>query len=163
MCTPSLPLGPVISSLTSSSEYPTSTSCEWKEEGGGGERGSLCVCLVCGVWCRLQTTRTMTHNCRLFPPFTFPPLLICLHWTSCIPSLSYSPGPSEVLKWAWVQYVSVFLVIAFLLDRMNSFVFTHKVGALRSQALEYLFCSMCSWCLLRYCSLVDSLLFCCCC
>jgi hypothetical protein len=40
---------------------------------------------------------------------------------------SYSPGVSEVLKFAWVQYLSLFLVTFFLLDRMNSFVFTHKV------------------------------------
>ena len=32
-----------------------------------------------------------------------------------------------MLKFAWVQFLAIFLVIFFLLDRMSSFVFTHKV------------------------------------
>lgn len=37
-----------------------------------------------------------------------------------------------VLKNAWIQYVSFFIVIGFLLYRLNSFVFRHKVINVRS-------------------------------
>lgn len=41
--------------------------------------------------------------------------------------ITYSPGVSEVLKNAWIQFAAIFIVIFFLLDRMNSFVFTHRL------------------------------------
>lgn len=39
----------------------------------------------------------------------------------------YTPGVSEVLKWAWVQYLSLFVVVAFLVNRLTSFVFRHQL------------------------------------
>ena len=39
----------------------------------------------------------------------------------------YTPGVSEVLKWAWVQYVSLFVVVSFLVNRLSSFVFRHQL------------------------------------
>ena len=39
----------------------------------------------------------------------------------------YTPGVSEVLKWAWVQYVSLFVVISFLVHRLSSFVFHNQL------------------------------------
>ena len=41
--------------------------------------------------------------------------------------IRYTPGASEVLKFAWIQYMSFFLVIAFVLFRLNEFVFRHQV------------------------------------
>eukprot|EP01041_Mallomonas_annulata_P012117 gene12117-25423_t len=38
-----------------------------------------------------------------------------------------TPGVSEVLKWAWIQYVAIFVVIVTLLLRMSSFVFRHQL------------------------------------
>jgi len=39
----------------------------------------------------------------------------------------YTPGVSEVLKWAWIQYVSFFVVVSFLVHRLSSFVFRHQL------------------------------------
>ena len=39
----------------------------------------------------------------------------------------YTPPVSEVLKFAWIQYISFFAVISFLLFRLNSFVFRHQL------------------------------------
>jgi Transmembrane protein 231 len=39
----------------------------------------------------------------------------------------FSPPTSEVLKFAWIQYVAFFAVIAFLLTRISSFIFRHQV------------------------------------
>jgi hypothetical protein len=60
-------------------------------------------------------------------------LFTCLYRTQLIlfgrPSLfnRYTPTVSAVLKNAWIQYISFFAVISFLLFRLNSFVFRHKV------------------------------------
>lgn len=42
--------------------------------------------------------------------------------------ISYTPAVSEVLKFAWIQYMSFFFVVAFLLYRLNAFIFRHRVG-----------------------------------
>lgn len=39
----------------------------------------------------------------------------------------YTPGVSEVLKWAWVQYVSIFVVVSLVIHRLSSFVFHHQL------------------------------------
>lgn len=39
----------------------------------------------------------------------------------------YTPGASEVLKFAWIQYMSFFIVIAFVLFRLNAFIFRHQL------------------------------------
>lgn len=44
------------------------------------------------------------------------------------PTSRYTPPMSEVLKWAWIQYMSFFAVVSFLLFRLNSFVFRHQVN-----------------------------------
>lgn len=41
--------------------------------------------------------------------------------------IRYTPAVSSVLKHAWIQYLSFFVVVAFLLFRLNSFVFRHKL------------------------------------
>lgn len=44
-----------------------------------------------------------------------------------IQPMRYTPTVSAVLKNAWIQYISFFAVISFLLFRLNSFVFRHKL------------------------------------
>jgi len=44
-----------------------------------------------------------------------------------IQSIRYTPPVSETLKYAWIQYISFFAVISFLLFRLNSFVFRHQL------------------------------------
>jgi len=39
----------------------------------------------------------------------------------------FTPPVSTVLKNAWIQYISFFIVVAFCLFRLNSFVFGHKL------------------------------------
>ena len=39
----------------------------------------------------------------------------------------FSPPTSEVLKFAWIQYIAFFAVISFLLTRLSSFLFRHQV------------------------------------
>lgn len=39
----------------------------------------------------------------------------------------YTPTLSSTLKFAWIQYMSFFIVIAFLLNILNSFIFRHKL------------------------------------
>ena len=41
--------------------------------------------------------------------------------------LWYTPNASEVLKWAWMQYISFFVLIGWLLFRLNSYVFRHQL------------------------------------
>jgi len=41
---------------------------------------------------------------------------------------SYTPTISSVLKFAWIQYMSIFVVVAFLLFTLNSFIFRHQVS-----------------------------------
>ena len=52
-----------------------------------------------------------------------------------IVSNRYTPPVSTVLKNAWIQYIAFFAVVSFLLFRLNSFVFRHKVSKL------YIVCS----------------------
>ena len=47
-----------------------------------------------------------------------------LSFTFC---LRFSPPTSEVLKFAWIQYIAFFAVISFLLTRLSSFLFRHQV------------------------------------
>eukprot|EP01040_Poterioochromonas_malhamensis_P000191 gene191-197_t len=42
-------------------------------------------------------------------------------------TIIYTPPISAVLKFAWVQYMSFFIVVAFLLYQLNSFLFSHKL------------------------------------
>lgn len=42
-------------------------------------------------------------------------------------AVRYTPAVSEVLKYAWIQYISFFAIISFLLFRINSFVFRHQL------------------------------------
>lgn len=42
-------------------------------------------------------------------------------------TIQYTPPVSSVLKFAWVQYVSFFLVVYFLLYQLNSFIYTNKL------------------------------------
>ena len=42
-------------------------------------------------------------------------------------AIRYTPGASEVLKFAWVQYISFFIVVAFVLFRLNAFIFRHQL------------------------------------
>ncbi len=42
--------------------------------------------------------------------------------------IRYTPSVSEVIKYAWIQYIAMFAVVSFLLFRLNSFVFRHKVS-----------------------------------
>jgi len=42
-------------------------------------------------------------------------------------AVRYAPAASEVLKYAWIQYISFFAIISFLLFRINSFVFRHQL------------------------------------
>eukprot|EP00632_Arachnochrysis_sp_CCMP2950_P014664 CAMPEP_0185695460 /NCGR_PEP_ID=MMETSP1164-20130828/4537_1 /TAXON_ID=1104430 /ORGANISM="Chrysoreinhardia sp, Strain CCMP2950" /LENGTH=334 /DNA_ID=CAMNT_0028362319 /DNA_START=1 /DNA_END=1005 /DNA_ORIENTATION=+ len=39
----------------------------------------------------------------------------------------YTPTASEVLKDAWIKYLSIFVVVAFLLDRLCAFVFYYQL------------------------------------
>jgi hypothetical protein len=39
----------------------------------------------------------------------------------------YTPAASEVLKSAWIQYISFFIIISFLLHRLTSFVFRNQL------------------------------------
>ncbi len=41
--------------------------------------------------------------------------------------IRYTPPPSELLKFAWIQYISFFAVISFMLFRLNSFVYRHQL------------------------------------
>ena len=45
-----------------------------------------------------------------------------------ITKVSYTPDVSEVLKYAWIQYLSMLVVTGFLLDRLCAFVYYHQVG-----------------------------------
>ena len=42
-------------------------------------------------------------------------------------AIRYTPGASEVLKFAWLQYISFFIVVAFVLFRLNAFIFRHQL------------------------------------
>lgn len=42
-------------------------------------------------------------------------------------TVSYTPSVSEVLKFSWMQYISFFAVVSFVLFRLSSFVFRHQL------------------------------------
>ena len=44
-----------------------------------------------------------------------------------VSQIKYTPDVAEVLKDAWIQYAAFLLVVAFLLDRLSSFVYTNKL------------------------------------
>lgn len=48
----------------------------------------------------------------------------------CFRQHRYTPAASEVIKFAWIQYLSFFAIVAFLLYRMNSYIFQHQVPTL---------------------------------
>ncbi len=39
----------------------------------------------------------------------------------------FTPGVSEIFKWAWIQYLSMFVVVWFLLSRLSDFIFRHQL------------------------------------
>jgi transmembrane protein 231 len=39
----------------------------------------------------------------------------------------FTPGVSEIFKWAWIQYLSMFAVVWFLLSRLSDFIFRHQL------------------------------------
>lgn len=41
--------------------------------------------------------------------------------------IRYTPSVSEVVKFAWIQYAAFFVVVAFLLYRLNAFIFRHQL------------------------------------
>ncbi|RYH30786.1 hypothetical protein EON65_04180 [archaeon] len=41
---------------------------------------------------------------------------------------SYTPPVSAVLKFAWIQYVSFFMIVAFILFSINSFIYRNQVS-----------------------------------
>jgi hypothetical protein len=47
--------------------------------------------------------------------------------------IDYTPPVSAVLKHAWIQYVSFFLIVAFLLFSINSFIYRHQVRVVPMQ------------------------------
>jgi hypothetical protein len=61
--------------------------------------------------------------CSLCANFLYFYNCVCLVPGTC----RYTPPVSAVLKNAWIQYIAFFVVVAFLLFRLNSFVFRHKV------------------------------------
>jgi transmembrane protein 231 len=44
-----------------------------------------------------------------------------------VQKIVYIPSASEVLKHAWIQYVSFFIVVGFLLVRLTSFILRHRL------------------------------------
>jgi len=42
-------------------------------------------------------------------------------------SVLYTPAASEVFKFAWIQYISFFIITSFLLHRLTSFVFRNQL------------------------------------
>lgn len=45
------------------------------------------------------------------------------------PSGRYSPGFWYLIKWGWVQYVSVLLIFLYIFNKVKVFVFQHQVVA----------------------------------
>ena len=42
-------------------------------------------------------------------------------------AVMYTPNVSEVLKFAWIQYAAFFIIVAFLMHRLSSFVFRNQL------------------------------------
>ena len=42
-------------------------------------------------------------------------------------SLAYSPGVWQLLKWGWVQYLSILLVFMYAAAGVRSFVFSNQI------------------------------------
>jgi len=41
--------------------------------------------------------------------------------------VSYRPGIAQMLKWAWIQYLSIFAIFYFVIERMKAFVFLNQI------------------------------------
>lgn len=41
--------------------------------------------------------------------------------------VEYAPGFWNTLKWAWIQYASIFVVFFYVVDRIKDIVFTHQM------------------------------------
>jgi hypothetical protein len=81
----------------------------------------------------------MPHSLCLIPYGLFP-ILFPMPYSLClIPR--FTPPVSAVLKHAWIQFISFFAVVAFCLFRLNSFVFGHKVSAIRAN-IDCVMCVM---------------------
>merc|ERR1712141_64582 len=42
-------------------------------------------------------------------------------------TLTYHPGFWQMMKWAWIQYLSIFIVFVYLMRSLKTFVFTRQV------------------------------------
>jgi len=41
--------------------------------------------------------------------------------------IPYIPGPAEVIKVAWVQYLAIFIILAWIMSFVRSYVFRYQV------------------------------------
>ena len=48
--------------------------------------------------------------------------------------LLYTPTATEVLKFAWIQFVAFFFIIGFLFYRLTGFVFRHRLLYAKTEA-----------------------------
>jgi len=39
----------------------------------------------------------------------------------------YRPGVAQLLKWAWIQYLSIFAIFYFVVEQIKSFVFLNQI------------------------------------
>jgi len=42
-------------------------------------------------------------------------------------TLTYHPGFWQMMKWAWIQYLSIFIVFVYLMRSIKTFVYTRQV------------------------------------
>ena len=50
-------------------------------------------------------------------------------------TITYAPGFWQMLKWAWVQYVSILIVFVYAFRRIKTFVFANQILPTRCQTL----------------------------
>lgn len=55
------------------------------------------------------------------------PFTIKVHINYSVQSISYYPGFWQMLKWAWVQYISVLIVFVYFFRKVKAFVFSKQV------------------------------------
>jgi hypothetical protein len=79
------------------------------------------------VWSRAAPTPLDSSTDRVIRPLFN--LTATLHFP--VTRVSYTPDVAEVLKNAWIQYLAMLVIVAFLVDRLLSFVLYHQVGHIR--------------------------------
>lgn len=79
------------------------------------------------VWSRAAPTPLDSSTDRVIRPLFN--LTATLHFP--VTRVSYTPDVAEVLKNAWIQYLAMLVIVAFLVDRLLSFVLYHQVGQSR--------------------------------